>query len=33
MVLTGLAKGHHKLEISPHGCSGGSKSLSVQFTT
>ena len=31
--LTGLATGRYGLEITPLGCSGGSKTLSVQFTT
>ena len=32
MFLTGFASGHHVVEISPLGCSGGSKTLSVKFT-
>ena len=31
--LNGLVAGRHKLKITPLGCSGGSKTLSVQFTT
>ena len=31
--LSGLDAGHHELEITPLGCSGGSRSLSVKFTT
>ena len=31
--LSGLTAGRHTLEITPLGCSGGSRTLSVQFTT
>ena len=31
--LSSLSGGRHNLEITPLGCSGGSKTLSVRFTT
>ena len=33
VVLSGLTEGRHVLRISPLGCSGGSKTLNVQFDT
>ena len=32
VVLSGLESGRHIVEISPLGCSGGSKTLSVKFS-
>ena len=32
VFLTGFASGRHIVEVSPLGCSGGSKTLSVKFT-
>ena len=33
VMLSGLIQGRHKLEITPHGCAGGSKTLSVRFSS
>ena len=33
VMLTRLTQGRHVLRISPLGCSGGSKTLDVQFNT
>ena len=32
VFLSGLESGRHIIEISPLGCSGGSKTLSVKFS-
>ena len=32
VLFSGLESGHHLVEISPLGCSGGSKTLSVKFS-
>ena len=32
VMLLGLIQGRHKLEITPLGCGGGSKTLSVRFS-
>ena len=32
VMLLGLIQGRHKLEITPLGCSGGSKTLSLRFS-
>ena len=33
VMLSGLIQGRHKLEITPLGCGGGSKTLSVRFSS
>ena len=33
VMLSGLIQGHHKLETTPLGCGGGSKTLSVRFSS